>query len=97
MTNARNIARICKVLSSDVRVRIIELLQKRPLCVGAISRRLDVTQGAVSQHLRILREAHLVAAEKKGYFVHYRLDRKTFSKWKDLIGRLAATGPADRT
>jgi DNA-binding transcriptional ArsR family regulator len=56
--------------------------------VGALSARLDVTQGAVSQHLRILRDADLVVAEKRGYFVHYRLNDKKLDKWKDVIGKL---------
>ena len=82
MTEAQKLARIFKTLSVDKRVRIIQLLSKQgPLCVRALSSRLDVTQGAVSQHLRILRDAGLVETDKQGYFVHYRLNRKTLIKW----------------
>jgi DNA-binding transcriptional ArsR family regulator len=45
------------------------------LCVNALTDRLGVTQSAVSQHLRVLRQAGLVWAERRGSFVHYRPDR----------------------
>jgi DNA-binding transcriptional ArsR family regulator len=66
---------------------MVQLLKDRALCVGALSARLDVTQGAVSQHLRILRDADLVIPEKRGYYVHYRLNEKTLLKWKDAVER----------
>jgi DNA-binding transcriptional ArsR family regulator len=88
MSNASDLAYVCKILSVDTRIRILQLLKNHALCVGALSARLDVTQGAVSQHLRILRDADLVVAEKRGYFVHYRLNDKKLDKWKDVIGKL---------
>jgi len=82
MNESRHLAGMLKVLAVETRVRIIRLLKEHPLCVGALSARLDVTQGAVSQHLRVLREAGLVSAEKRGYFVHYRLNEKMLGQWK---------------
>ena len=95
MSDARELARICKVLSVDTRVRIIELLKGRALCVGALSARLGVTAGAVSQHLRILRDAGLVTDEKHGYYVHYRLNNKTIAKWKNVTERFLEPGTVD--
>jgi len=88
MTSAENLARICKLLSVDTRVRIVQLLKDRVLCVGAISRRLNVTQGAVSQHLRVMRDAGLVIDEKRGYYVHCRLDEQTLAGWRENIDKL---------
>ena len=82
---ADKLARWLKVLSVGTRLRIIQLLNGRALCVNALARRLGITQSAVSQHLRILREAGLVVDEKRGYYVHYRLNVETFSKWKESI------------
>ena len=87
MTEAQRLARIFKALSVDTRVRMVQLLKDRALCVGALSARLDVTQGAVSQHLRVLRDAGLVIPEKRGYYVHYRLNEKTLLKWKNAVER----------
>lgn len=91
MSKVSELARMCRVLSVETRIRILELVKDRALCVGAIAARLDVTQGAVSQHLRILRDAGLVIAEKRGYFVHYRLNKKKVNRCKDIISKLAVT------
>ena len=91
MDKTLDLAYVCKILSVGTRVHILKLLKGRSLCVGALSTRLDVTQGAVSQHLRILRDADLVVAEKRGYFVHYRLNENTLSKWKNMMDRLLTT------
>ena len=77
-----SLARLMKVLAVGTRARIVELLKGRALCVNALAARLDVTQGAVSQHLRIMRDAGLVIAEKRGYYVHYRLNEKTLAAWR---------------
>jgi DNA-binding transcriptional ArsR family regulator len=84
------LARILKVLSVSTRVRILQLLRGRALCVNALAARLDVTQGAVSQHLRIMRDARLVIDEKRGYHVHYRLDEETLERWREATNRLLA-------
>ena len=44
------------------------------LCVNALASRLDVSQSAVSQHLRVLRHTGLVKSERRGSSVHYLLD-----------------------
>lgn len=85
MTSDQKLVRIFKTLSVDTRIRIVNLLKDRPLCVGALSARLDVTQGAVSQHLRVLRDADLVVPEKRGYYVHYRLNEETLGEWKNAV------------
>ena len=91
MADSRKAARIFRVLSVETRVRIVQLLKKRALCVNALAARLKVTPPAVSQHLRILRDADLVIAEKRGYYVHYRVNEKTLAAWRELAGGLLDT------
>jgi DNA-binding transcriptional ArsR family regulator len=69
--NPEVMARIFQALSTPTRVRLLCLLKDQP--VSEIARQLEVTQGAVSQHLRILRDADLVQAERHGYQVHYHV------------------------
>jgi DNA-binding transcriptional ArsR family regulator len=83
-------ARIFKVLSVGTRVRMIELLKNRSLCVNALARDLEITSAAVSQHLRILRDVDIVIAEKQGYFVHYRVNKETLAEWRKTLGSLLA-------
>jgi len=70
MSAAKDAARICGILGAEARVRMVQLLKERALCVSALAARLNVTQGAVSQHLRILRHAGLVTPDKRGYYIH---------------------------
>lgn len=66
-----------KVLGGGTRVRIIELLKsKGPLGAKRIAQMIGVTPAAVSQHLRILRQAGLVNSERKGYFIPYKVNIK---------------------
>jgi DNA-binding transcriptional ArsR family regulator len=88
MDEAQRLARIFKALSVDTRARIVMLLRERTLCVNAIAGHLGISAAAVSQHLRVLRDAGLVVAEKRGYYVHYRLDPKMLTKWRKAIDRL---------
>ena len=88
--NPDKLARVLKVLAVGTRVRIVQLLRERTLCVNALAARLDVTQGAVSQHLRVMRDADLVIDERRGYRVHYRLNEETLARWRSEIAALLA-------
>jgi len=91
MADPRQLARIFRALSVDARVRIVLLLKEKALCVNALAARLGMTSSAVSQHLRILRAADLVTPDKRGYYVHYALNRSTLRRWRVLIDRLLET------
>jgi DNA-binding transcriptional ArsR family regulator len=86
MDTDRKLALMFKALAAPVRITMIQLLKNRALCVGALAKILGITPGAVSQHLRILKEAGLVEAEKRGYFMHYRLNQQTLARWKEALG-----------
>jgi ArsR family transcriptional regulator len=85
-------ARIFKVLSVATRVRMIELLKHRSLCVNALARSLKITPAAVSQHLRVLRDAGIVTADRQGYFVHYRVNDKTLAQWNKIARSILDVG-----
>jgi len=70
-----NIALILKAIADNTRLRIIKLLLQYSYCVGALARRLNISEAAVSQHLKVLREAGLVTGKKRGYFMHYAVNR----------------------
>ena len=91
MDDSDKMARIFKVLSVDNRVRILQLLKDKSLCVNTLAKLLNITPAAVSQHLRVLRDSDIVTAEKRGYFVHYCLNKKTVKQWKKLADTLFKT------
>jgi len=95
MTNyeIEKITKICKALSDPTRFKIFLLLNNRISCVNAIVNSLQVSQPAVSQHLKILRESGLVKIEKRGYWVHYSSDREKVDKFlKDFPVTLKLKG-----
>ena len=55
------------------------------LCVNALAHRLGVSQSAVSQHLRVLRQAGLVHGVRHGAFVHYSVDREGLCAYKAAL------------
>jgi DNA-binding transcriptional ArsR family regulator len=61
-------------LSEPTRLAIVERLAVRPLAVGELAAGLPVTRPAVSQHLKVLRNAGLVAAAAEGTRRVYRID-----------------------
>ncbi len=65
--------KVFEALSSTVRRKILAYLSESELTAGEIAERFDISKPAVSQHLGVLENAGLVAREKRGQFVHYRL------------------------
>ena len=84
----KELARLHKALGDETRLRLLRLLSQQgaegALCVGALAACLGVSQPAVSQHLAVLRAAGLVVDERRGYFVHYRLNRPRLRRWREL-------------
>jgi DNA-binding transcriptional ArsR family regulator len=61
-------------LGDPTRRAIFERLAERPRAVGELARELPVSRPAVSQHLRVLKEARLVTERPEGTRHIYRLD-----------------------
>ena len=74
-----------KTLADETRLNLVKLLLTHDLCVGALAKRLAVSEAAVSQHLKQLREAGLVKGEKRGYWTHYTVEKE---KLYELAGLL---------
>jgi len=85
-------ADLFKLLSVDTRIEIVEALKKQALSVGDIAEAVGVTQSAVSQHLRVLRDAGLVTAERQGYYVYYALDREALEECRARLNRICTCG-----
>jgi ArsR family transcriptional regulator len=79
-----------KAIADDTRLQVVRLLLQHNYCVGALARRLDLTEAAISQHLKVLREAGLVVGEKRGHFMHYDVDRNKLRALASELEELAA-------
>lgn len=62
-----------RALADEHRRTIVDLLAERPRSVSELLEHFDFSQPALSRHLRVLREAGLVAADKEGRVRRYRL------------------------
>lgn len=80
-------------LGDPTRRRLLERLRRGPCSVNRLAAELPMSQPAVSQHLRVLREARLVRVEKRGQMRIYHLDpaglveirRFVESLWDDVL------------
>jgi DNA-binding transcriptional ArsR family regulator len=66
-------AGICQALADPKRILILYALSEGPKTVSELTESLDVPQPTVSRHLKVLRERHLVLAEREGTSVRYSL------------------------
>ncbi len=84
---------IFKVLAVETRVRIIELLKsKGPLGVNNIAELVGITPSAVSQHLKILKQAGLVRNERKGYWIPYSIDEEALANCRQVLNEVCTCG-----
>ncbi|MFN2369478.1 MAG: ArsR/SmtB family transcription factor, partial [Desulfurivibrionaceae bacterium] len=68
-------AHIFKALSDETRLRILALLGSGELCVCDLMEALELPQSTVSRHLAYLRHAGLVADQRRGVWMFYRLEQ----------------------
>lgn len=67
------VERLFKVLGDESRLRILQALGEGERSVSEILDRTKLPQTLTSFHLRILREAGVLATERRGPFIYYRL------------------------
>jgi len=65
---------ILKAISDETRLKIVSYLSQGSFCGCELVELLQMSQPAVSQHLKRLREAGLTIEEKKGRWVYYSLN-----------------------
>lgn len=81
--------RVMKALSDPNRVKMMKILQSRPLCVCEIKEALGIAQSTASKHLKILEDAELVKSFKDGLWVNYSLADGSGSPYSaSMIGAL---------
>jgi DNA-binding transcriptional ArsR family regulator len=74
-------------LADPTRRRIVEMLATRELRAGEIARRFDMTAPAVSQHLKLLREAGLVQVRRDAQRRIYAIDPAGLAEMDAWLGR----------
>jgi DNA-binding transcriptional ArsR family regulator len=87
MRDMEKMTAVFKALSDPTRLKLVWLMgeHKGALCVNALAHNLEISQSAVSQHLRVLKQAGLVRGDRRGYYVHYTLDEKAMEEYRGAI------------
>lgn len=70
----RGLADIFQILANPTRLRIVDALARRELCVRDLAAVVDASPSAVSHHLRQLRQTQIVRYRRDGRMAYYRLD-----------------------
>ena len=84
---------IFKVLSVETRVKILELLKAHgPSGTKDIAATIGVTTAAISQHLKILKQAGLVRSERKGYWIPYSIDENAMENCRQILNEVCTCG-----
>jgi ArsR family transcriptional regulator len=80
ISNMKNVVKKFKALADTNRVRILKMLEVRPLCVCEITEILQLATSTVSKHLSILKDAEFIHDQKEARWVNYYLndDSKDF-------------------
>jgi DNA-binding transcriptional ArsR family regulator len=68
-----NVARMFAALAEPTRLRILQMLQQGPLTVTELVSALEMKQANVSKQLGLLHQAGLVARQREGNLVRYRI------------------------
>lgn len=71
-----------KAIAHPTRLKMLKKLYDCEVCVCKLNEDIDFTQANISQHLKILRDAKVVVAEKRGMYQYYRLKN---DKIRELI------------
>lgn len=72
--------RVLKALCEPKRFLLLRFLSEGGCCVRTLARKCRLSESAVSQHLKVMREADLVYGVKKGYYTLYCLNKETLGK-----------------
>ncbi|BAZ04120.1 ArsR/SmtB family transcription factor [Calothrix sp. NIES-3974] len=83
-----------QALSDPLRVSVVELLQKREMCVCDLCDILGVSQSKLSFHLKNLKEAELVHARQEGRWIYYSLNLAQFAFLQDYLAQFSLSPSA---
>ena len=95
--DAERAVRLFHALSDPTRLSILRRLRLGERCVCDLTDALDSAQSRLSFHLKVLKDAGLVADRREGRWMYYTLDQTTLTEAGELIEELASPpSPAER-
>lgn len=78
--------KIFKAKADETRLKILILIShKKNICAKGIAKHLNISEAAVSQHIKVLKESSLIVGYKRGYHLMYELNRESLEKSINFI------------
>tara|TARA_Y100001968_G_scaffold12485_1_gene10333 strand:+ start:161 stop:472 length:312 start_codon:yes stop_codon:yes gene_type:complete len=77
-----------KAIAEPIRLEIIESLSSGEKCVCDLMQETDLAQSKISFHLKVLKEAGVIADRQSGRWVYYQLNTKTLKSLQNWIKKL---------
>jgi len=84
-------AQVCSGLSDPTRILILYKVSEHPFNVSDLAATLEIPQPTVSRHLKVLKERHMVIAQRDGKSVFYSLSDKRIIEALDLLRAVLAS------
>ena len=80
MAHAAEVAGWFHALADQTRVQIVEMLSHKERCVCELEQVLGIAQSRLSFHLKVLKDAGLLADRRAGRWTYYNLQRETLDQ-----------------
>ncbi|MDO9390251.1 MAG: metalloregulator ArsR/SmtB family transcription factor [bacterium] len=81
----KNLVKVFKALSDQNRIRILKMLQEKPMSVNGLTSVLGISQPCVSRHLHQLKNAGLVEDKRDALWVNYRLSSAAANEYVPIL------------
>jgi len=89
---------LLKALADPIRLQVVEALAGGERCVCELTEQLGLAQSKLSFHLKVLKDAGLLADRQQGRWIYYRLEPGALSDLRDWLDQLLSCcqGPSER-
>lgn len=84
----KNYVNLFKAIADETRVSILVLLSQKNMCAKEIAKHLKISEAAVSQHIKILKELQVIIGYKIGYYIIYDLNEEKINNAIDFLNSI---------
>jgi DNA-binding transcriptional ArsR family regulator len=74
-----------QALSDPTRRKILEMLKKKDMSAGEISKNFDMTLPSLSHHLNVLKQSDLISGQRRGQEIIYSLNLSVFEEMAEKL------------